>query len=137
MAEYSKAARRFISAEISHLFHDKGYDLNRAVAAAIEQAREKGFKVPPRPNPTLALVNPIGKPYRDDPRRVILDPIPETDVYVMGTAVYEIAYRHADDGYDYVHTFEKPERVKVVIIDPRRVMLVGDGIPIMGMFKKE
>lgn len=47
--KYSEEAREFISEEISHLMNDKGYDHDRAVAAAIEQAREKGYKVPKKP----------------------------------------------------------------------------------------
>lgn len=48
MAEkkYSDAASEFISKEISHLMKDKGYTQDRAVAAALSVAREKGYKVP-------------------------------------------------------------------------------------------
>ena len=41
----SEEARDFIGKEISHLVHDKGYEHNRAVAAALNIAREKGYKV--------------------------------------------------------------------------------------------
>jgi len=44
--KYSKEAQDFISKEISHLINDKGYEHGRAVAAAIEIARSKGYEVP-------------------------------------------------------------------------------------------
>lgn len=60
-SKYSVAARTFISQEIEHLVRDKRYALDRAIAAAITQARKRGMKVPPPPNPPLlALVNPAG-----------------------------------------------------------------------------
>lgn len=124
MPDYSKAARRFIAQEISHLFHDKGYDLDRAIAAALSQARRKGFKVPPRPNPKLALVNPsVGRLHSGRDR-------------MLGTAVYQINYRHADDGYDYFHEFEKPDQVKLVLVDRHHVMIVGE-VPIIELFEQE
>ena len=43
--KYSKKASSFIGKEISHLKKDKGYSQERAVAAAINVAKEKGMKV--------------------------------------------------------------------------------------------
>lgn len=43
--KYSKKASEFIGKEISHLEKDKGYPHERAVAAAINVAKEKGMKV--------------------------------------------------------------------------------------------
>ena len=43
--KYSKKASSFIGKEISHLKKDKGYPQDRAVAAAINVAKEKGMKV--------------------------------------------------------------------------------------------
>ena len=45
-SEYSSDAQVFISKEIKHLMEDKGYTHERAVAAAMSVAREKGYKVP-------------------------------------------------------------------------------------------
>lgn len=45
-SEYSEKAREFISKEIEHLVEDKGYEQDRAVAAAMDMARRKGYKVP-------------------------------------------------------------------------------------------
>jgi len=43
--KYSKKASSFIGKEISHLKKDKGYSQERAVAAAINVAKDKGMKV--------------------------------------------------------------------------------------------
>ena len=43
--KYSDKASSFIGKEISHLMHDKNYPHDRAVAAAINVAKEKGMKV--------------------------------------------------------------------------------------------
>ena len=43
--KYSKKASEFIGKEITHLKKDKGYPQDRAVAAAINIAKEKGMKV--------------------------------------------------------------------------------------------
>jgi len=43
--KYSDKASSFIGKEISHLMRDKGYSHDRAVAAAINVAKEKGMKV--------------------------------------------------------------------------------------------
>lgn len=48
--KYSKQASEFIGKEISHLEKDKGYTHDRAVAAAINIAKEKGMKVPKQKN---------------------------------------------------------------------------------------
>jgi len=45
-SKYSPEAQAFISKEIKHLMDDKGYEHDRAVAAAINIAREKGYKAP-------------------------------------------------------------------------------------------
>lgn len=44
--KYSDKASNFIGKEISHLQKDKGYKHDRAVAAAINVAKDKGYKVP-------------------------------------------------------------------------------------------
>lgn len=44
---YSEKARKFLSKEIEHHVEDKGMDQDRAVAAAMSEARRKGLKVPP------------------------------------------------------------------------------------------
>lgn len=44
--KYSDKASNFIGKEISHLQGDKGYKHDRAVAAAINVAKDKGYKVP-------------------------------------------------------------------------------------------
>lgn len=41
----SQSARDFVSKEISHLINDKGYSHDRAVAAALSIARDKGYQV--------------------------------------------------------------------------------------------
>jgi hypothetical protein len=43
--KYSEKASEFIGKEISHLKKDKGYPQDRAVAAAINVAKDKGMKV--------------------------------------------------------------------------------------------
>ena len=48
--KYSDKASKVIGKEISHLQKDKGYPHDRAVAAAINVAKDKGFKVPPAKN---------------------------------------------------------------------------------------
>lgn len=52
--EYSDNASDFISKEISHLIKDKGYSQDRAVAAALSIAREKGYKVPEKSDEGMA-----------------------------------------------------------------------------------
>lgn len=44
--KYTKKASEFIGKEISHLQKDKGYKHDRAVAAAINVAKDKGYKIP-------------------------------------------------------------------------------------------
>lgn len=44
--KYSDKASNFIRKEIGHLQHDKGYKHSRAVAAAINVAKDKGYKIP-------------------------------------------------------------------------------------------
>jgi len=44
--KYSEKASNFIGKEISHLMKDKGYEHDRAVAVAINIAKDKGYKVP-------------------------------------------------------------------------------------------
>ncbi len=44
--KYSKKASDFISKEIGHLINDKGYSHDRAVAAALNIAKDKGYKIP-------------------------------------------------------------------------------------------
>lgn len=44
--KYSKKASDFIGKEISHLINDKGYSHERAVAAALNIAKDKGYKIP-------------------------------------------------------------------------------------------
>ncbi len=44
--KYSDEASNFIGKEISHLMHDKNYEHDRAVAAAINIAKDKGYKIP-------------------------------------------------------------------------------------------
>lgn len=48
--KYSDAAQDFIGKEISHLEKDKEYEHDRAVAAAINIAKDKGYKVPKKTN---------------------------------------------------------------------------------------
>jgi len=45
-SEYSERSREFISKEIEHHIEDKGMSQDRAVAAAMSEARRKGMKVP-------------------------------------------------------------------------------------------
>ena len=56
MAEkkYSDAASDFISKEISHLMKDKGYSQERAVAAALNVAKDKGYKIPEKSDEGMA-----------------------------------------------------------------------------------
>jgi hypothetical protein len=65
-------------------------------------------------NPILAIVNPPPRP--------------------IATAVYEIHYRHADDGDDWFHIFDTPENVKATVLDKSHVLLYGAKAPIVGMF---
>ena len=43
---YSKQAREFVSKEIKHHVKDEHMEQDRAVAAAMSEARRKGLKVP-------------------------------------------------------------------------------------------
>lgn len=43
---YSDEARAFIEKEIRHHVKDQGMPQDQAVAAAMEEARKKGYKVP-------------------------------------------------------------------------------------------
>jgi hypothetical protein len=105
---YSEAARAFLAEEIPRLV-ERGMPQRQAVAAALAQARRAGLKVPARQNPgVLALVNP------------------GTDADLMGTAVYEVRYRHAHDGADYVHEFEFPDSVTLWRLSPYQVLLQGE-----------
>lgn len=52
--KYSDEASEFISKEISHLMNDKDYSQERAVAAALSVAREKGYKVPEKSDEGMA-----------------------------------------------------------------------------------
>jgi hypothetical protein len=76
------------------------------------------MKVPPRlrKNPELVLVNP---PARQ-----------------MGTAVYEIAYRHKADGRDYKHVFDDPDNVELHILSPYKVLIYGRHKPIIDLFER-
>jgi hypothetical protein len=55
--KYTDDASEFISKEISHLVHDKGYSQERAVAAALNVAREKGYKVPEKADESTHIEN--------------------------------------------------------------------------------
>jgi hypothetical protein len=55
--KYSDEASEFISKEISHLVSDKGYSQERAVAAALNVAREKGFNVPEKTDESTHIEN--------------------------------------------------------------------------------
>jgi hypothetical protein len=97
---------------------EKDYDaVVRRLQTALRQLRsgEAGGSFP----------RPMGVPRLPNPGRK------------MATAVYEIAYRHADDGKDYQHTFQHPEQVSVQVLDPRRVLLCGGREPIIQMFEVE
>jgi hypothetical protein len=104
---YSEAARAFLAEEIPRLV-ERGMPQRQAVAAALAQARRAGLKVPKRNPGVLALVNP------------------GTDADLMGTAVYEVRYRHAEDGADYVHEFEFPDSVTLWRLSPYQVLLQGE-----------
>ena len=43
---YSEKAREFLDKEIEHHVEDKGMKQDQAVAAAMSEARKKGYKVP-------------------------------------------------------------------------------------------
>ncbi|GEM_PF-3952038 len=43
---YSDEARKFIHEEVKHHVEDKGMKQDQAVAAAMDEARRKGLKVP-------------------------------------------------------------------------------------------
>lgn len=45
-SDYSENAREFIGKEIEHHKKDQGMEQDRAVAAAMDEARRKGYKVP-------------------------------------------------------------------------------------------
>lgn len=133
-SRYSPRAREFISSEISHLVRDKGYPLLRAIAAAINQARRKGFKVPAyKGNPLgamLTIVNPDGA--------VDVGPVTAADRgRIMATGVHSIAYRHASDGRDYEHEFEKWDQVRIKVLDDHRALLFSGRVPIIQMFEVE
>lgn len=87
-------------------------------------------------NPLLVTVNPgYGYGFDDD------DDNPHTRSHVRGAkwpramadAVYEIKYRHVDDGKDYVHSFNRPSNVLITAESPIRVVLTS-ARPIIGMF---
>jgi hypothetical protein len=44
---YSEEAREFIEKEVKHHVDDQGMPQDQAVAAAMSEARRKGYKVPP------------------------------------------------------------------------------------------
>ena len=48
-SEYSDEAREFLEKEIKHHVEDEGMEQDQAVAAAMSEARRKGFKVPAEP----------------------------------------------------------------------------------------
>lgn len=52
--KYSDKASNFIGDEIGHLQKDKGYKHDRAVAAAINIAKDKGYKIPKKTNESEA-----------------------------------------------------------------------------------
>jgi acyl carrier protein len=59
--KYSDKASEFIGKEISHLQKDKGYKHDRAVAAAINVAKDKGYKVPAKNESEAPSTNPSTK----------------------------------------------------------------------------
>lgn len=52
--KYSEKASNFIGHEIGHLIHDKDYSHDRAVAASINIAKDKGYKVPEKKEESIA-----------------------------------------------------------------------------------
>jgi hypothetical protein len=61
LTEMTKDAQDFIGREIAHLVKDKGYEQDRAVAAAYNIAREKGYSVPTAPKDEAAVKAIAGK----------------------------------------------------------------------------
>lgn len=61
--KYSDAASDFIGKEISHLEKDKDYEHDRAVAAAINIAKDKGYKVPAKTNEGEEGSSPVWQMY--------------------------------------------------------------------------
>ena len=64
--KYSDDASDFISKEISHLMKDKGYSQDRAIAAALSVAREKGYKVPEKSDEGKINIENEGVEPNDD-----------------------------------------------------------------------
>lgn len=115
---YSPAARAFVGEEMGHLIADRGYTPERAAAAALDQARRRGYKVPAS-NPLLALLNP-GR--RDEQ---------------LGTALYEIVYQHVHDGDrspPRKHVFDRPDGVSLWILNDYQVLVQASGQELVGWF---
>ncbi|MEK6829616.1 MAG: hypothetical protein AABY15_05850 [Nanoarchaeota archaeon] len=64
--KYSDAASDFIGKEISHLVKDKGYEHDRAVAAAINIAKDKGYKIPKKTNEVETPSTGLTKTQKSD-----------------------------------------------------------------------
>ncbi len=140
-SRYSPAARKFISREVEHLMRDKGYDQTRAVAAAHDVARRKGYKVPPvsrKKNPNLIVYgNPHDTKGLYHPMRRELPLQHRVDVgRVAGQIaenVHAILYEHANDGLFYEHEFEPG--VQAFALQNGDILLSRrDGRPLWGEF---
>lgn len=109
-----------------------GDDSRASLRAATERIERALFLLDPKAlpgrgrNPILALVN-------SDGLRVERVGVKDRG-RVMGTGVYAIAYKHADDGADYEHEFEKWDKVKLRVLNDRAVLLFSDTVDIIGMF---
>lgn len=75
--------------------------------------------------------------YKFNPSVLALVNPPETEPAgeLFADAVYSVAYRHADDGEDYVHEFDQPDDVLIYDQSDRRALLFGDGMDILDSFE--
>lgn len=80
----SKKAQDFVSSEIKHLKEDKGYPQKRAVAAALNIARDKGYKIS-KSDGVPVWFTPEGKMIEDNRATMTVTPSTEAGwIHVRG-----------------------------------------------------
>ncbi len=73
--------------------------------------------------------------YKFNPSVLAINP-PETEPpgELFADAVYSIAYRHAEDGVDYIHEFDDPEDVVILDQSDRQALILGESMDILDTF---
>lgn len=123
--ERAADAYRESASELSSAWNDKGagrpWD---RIASVMDRAA----------NSIRALPNPQGKQRHRNPPGAILALVNPAQ-RLIAQAVYSIEYKHKDDGKNYRHDFEEWDRVRIALTgDDTRLLIYGDGIPIVDMF---